>query len=109
VRNNRTSGGRGPEAWRVSQDRELIRRLYRPDWRAWFGDAGGARDGGPEDPRLALVLVDVNSVVFLKNDTPRPVVLWRLVKGMVTGSKPDIGTMRRVERDELDGGVTRAG
>jgi general stress protein 26 len=94
---------------RVSQDRALIRELYRPDWRAWFGDAGGERDGGPDDPRLALVLVDAQSVVYLKNDTPRPVVLWRVVKGMVTGQKPDIGTMRRVDGDELDGSVQRAG
>lgn len=27
-------------------------------WKAWFGDEGGARDCGPDDPRLALILVD---------------------------------------------------
>ena len=32
----------------ISQDRELVGRLYKSDWRAWFGDEGGARDGGPD-------------------------------------------------------------
>ena len=25
----------------VTQDRNLIKELYRPDWKAWFGDEGG--------------------------------------------------------------------
>ncbi len=36
-----------------SQDRRAIRELYRKDWKAWFGDEGGERDGGPDDPRLS--------------------------------------------------------
>jgi general stress protein 26 len=89
---------------RVSQDRALIRRLYKPDWKAWFGDEGGERDGGPDDPRLALVLVDVSSVVYMISDTPRPVVLFEVVKGILTGSRPDVGEVRRVEGSELHGG-----
>ena len=50
----------------ISQDRQAIRELYQRDWKAWFGDQGGEKDGGPEDPRLALILVDVQSVVYLK-------------------------------------------
>jgi general stress protein 26 len=75
----------------VSRDRRLIHDLYRPDWRAWFGDEGGPRDGGPDDPRLALIMVDVDSVTYLKQDKPRPVVLFELVKGMVTGKSPNLG------------------
>jgi general stress protein 26 len=85
----------------VSHDRHAIRELYRPDWRMWFGDQGGARDGGPDDPRLALILVDVHSVTYLKQDKPRPVVLFELVKGMVTGKSPDLGEPKRVEEAEL--------
>jgi len=86
---------------RISRDRELIRRLYRPDWRAWFGDEGGERDGGPGDPRLTLVMVDADTVVYMKSDTPRPVVLFEVVKGMVTGQQPDVGSVRTLERGEL--------
>jgi general stress protein 26 len=85
----------------VSQDRRAIRELYQPDWKAWFGDEGGVRDGGPDDPRLALILVDVHAVSFLKQDKPRPVVLFELVKGMVTGNRPDLGEVKRVDEAEL--------
>jgi hypothetical protein len=63
----------------------------------WFGDEGGARDGGPDDPRLALINVDVHAVTYLKQDKPRPVVLFEVVKGMVTGKTPDLGEPRTVE------------
>lgn len=86
---------------RIVTDRETVRRLYEPDWRAWFGDEGGARDGGPDDPRLTLVFVTAESVVYMKNDTPRPVILFEVVKGMVTGSTPDIGEVKRLDGPEL--------
>lgn len=89
---------------RISRDREQIRRLYKPDWRAWFADAGGERDGGPGDPRLTLVLVDAESVVYMVSDTPRPVVLFEVVKGMITGQAPDVGSVRTVSAGELHGG-----
>ena len=85
----------------VSQDRQAIRELYQSDWKAWFGDEGGARDGGPDDPRLALILVDVHAVSYLKQDKPRPVVLFEVVKGMVTGQKPDLGEVKQVSEAEL--------
>lgn len=85
----------------VSRDRKAIKELYRPDWKIWFGDEGGARNGGPDDPRLALILVDVQSVTYLKQDKPGPVVLFELVKGFVTGKRPDLGEVRQVDEAEL--------
>ena len=79
----------------VSQDRRAIRELYRKDWKAWFGDEGGERDGGPDDPRLALILVDVQSVTYLKVDKPRPVVLFEVARAMVTGTPPGSGLSGR--------------
>ena len=92
---------------RVVTDRAKIHELYRPDWRAWFTDQGGERDGGPDDPRLTLVAVDAHSVVYMKNDTPRPVVLFEVVKGIITGQQPDVGETHVLHEGELRGG--RAG
>jgi general stress protein 26 len=86
----------------VSQDRRAIRELYRKDWKAWFGDEGGERDGGPDDPRLALILVDVQSVTYLKVDKPRPVVLFEVARAMVTGTPPRIGAQRELSGEEID-------
>jgi general stress protein 26 len=75
----------------VSQDRRAIRELWKPDWRAWFGNEGPDRDGGPDDPRLALILIEAQSVSYLKVDKPKPLVLFEVAKGLVTGQRPDIG------------------
>jgi general stress protein 26 len=88
----------------VSRDRRAIRELYRKDWKAWFGDEGGERDGGPDDPRLALILVDVESVTYLKVNKPQPVVLFEVAKGMVTGTTPNIGSQRELTGEEIDQG-----
>ena len=85
----------------VSRDRRAIRELYRPDWKVWFGDEGGERDGGPDDPRIALILVDVDSVTYLKVNKPKPLVLFEVAKGMVTGTPPKLGEERHVTRSEL--------
>jgi general stress protein 26 len=85
----------------VSQDKRLIHDLYKPDWRAWFGDEGGERDGGPDDPRLALILVEAQSVVYSKSDRPMPLVLFQVAKSMVTGQPPKVSDMRSLGESEL--------
>ena len=85
----------------VSRDRALIEELYTPDWRAWLGDEGGERDGGPGDPRIALVLIEAHSVTYSKQDRPAPVQLFSLVKGMVTGQPPKMSDLRELGQDEL--------
>ncbi|MGZ8379725.1 MAG: pyridoxamine 5'-phosphate oxidase family protein [Gemmatirosa sp.] len=86
---------------RITQDRQIIRDLYQADWRAWLGDEGGARDGGPDDPRIALVLVEANSVIYSKQDRPAPMVLFELAKGIATGSQPKVSDMRSLDDTEL--------
>jgi general stress protein 26 len=80
----------------VSRDRQKIRELYAPDWKMWFADEGGARNGSPDDPRIVLIGVDVHAAVFLEVNKPQPVVLFEMLKGWATGDKPDIGEMHRV-------------
>jgi general stress protein 26 len=86
----------------ISQDRRIIRELYQKDWKAWFGDQGGERDGGPDDPRLALISVDVESVTYLKLNKPQPVVLFEVAKGMLTGTPPKVGAQRELSGEEVD-------
>lgn len=85
----------------ISRDRNLIRGLYQPDWRAWLGDEGGANDGSAEDPRIALILVTADSVTYSKQDRPMPLVLFELAKGMITGQPPKVADLREVSSDEL--------
>jgi general stress protein 26 len=83
---------------RAVDDRAKIHELYAPDWRAWFGDEGGEHDGTPDDPRMVLIGVDVEMAMFLEVNKPQPVVLFEVVKGMITGNPPDVGEVQRVEK-----------
>lgn len=82
---------------RISTDRGTIRALYQPDWKAWFGKIDAVRDGGPDDPRLGLILVDADSVIYMKREKSKPMVLFEVAKGMLTGERPDVGDVRRVD------------
>jgi general stress protein 26 len=82
---------------RIVDDRAKIRELYQPDWRAWFGDEGGAKDGTYDDRRMILIAVDVEIAMFLEVNKPQPVVLFEVVKGMITGKAPRVGEAERVE------------
>jgi general stress protein 26 len=85
----------------ITQDRNLIKELYQPDWKAWFGDEGGERDGSANDPRLALIAVEAQSVEYLVTTKPKPVVLFEVAKAMVTGTPPKVGEQRSLTEREL--------
>jgi general stress protein 26 len=76
---------------RLSRDRQKIHDLYEPDWKAWFGEEGDPRHGTPDDPRIVLIGVDVHAAVFLEINKPKPVVLFELVKGWLTGERVEPG------------------
>ncbi len=87
---------------RIVSDRDLIRTLYKPDWKAWFGDEGGDRNGGPNDPRLVLIEVEAHEATFLKSNQPRAVQLFKVAKALISGEPPKIGDMRHVGKKELE-------
>ena len=75
----------------ISRDRSKIAELYAPDWRAWFGAEGDPRHGTKDDPRMVLIGIDVHAAVFLEVNKPKPVVLFELVKGWLTGERAEPG------------------
>ena len=90
----------------LTKDRDLIDSLYAADWKMWLGDTGdGKRDGGPHDPRIALILVEAESVTYSKKDRPTPLVLFQLVKGLVTGQPPKVADVRELGEGELRAGI----
>jgi general stress protein 26 len=69
---------------RVSRDRALIDRYWSPWAEAYF-------DGGKDDPRVALLEVDVATVHYWDLDKPKVVAAFEVVKGILTKSAPDVG------------------
>lgn len=92
---------------RVTQDRVRIHKLYARDWKMWFGDEGGARDGGPDDPRIVLIEVQAQSATYLKQDKPGIVAFFSVAKGLITGTPPDVGVMGELGKTELGQGKAR--
>lgn len=85
----------------VSRDKQLIHGLYEPSWRVWLGAEGGVRNGGPDDPRIVLILVEAESVTYLKQDKPKPILLFEAMKGMLTGKPARPGDLREIAEREL--------
>ena len=75
----------------VSRDRAKIRELFEPDWAAWFGQEGDPRHGTADDPRMVLIGISIHAAVFLEVDKPKPVVLFELAKGWLTGERVEAG------------------
>jgi general stress protein 26 len=82
----------------VSRDREIIRELYASDWKMWFADEGDPRHGTPDDPRMVLIGVEVQMAEFLEVNKSKPVLLFEMAKGWLTGSEPELGEMHKVDR-----------
>ena len=83
----------------ISRDRNTIRTLYRPDWSIWFPhDNGDPRHGTRDDPRMVLIGTTIVAATFLEVNKPKPVVLYEMLKGWVTGEEPEMGEIRHVER-----------
>jgi general stress protein 26 len=93
----------------VTQDKAMIHELYKPDWKAWLGDEGDERDGGPDDPRIALIEVKADSAYYLKSTQPRLVALFSVAKAIVTGNPPKAGDMGELDRPALAAGAGRRG
>ena len=81
----------------ISRDRATIRELYAPDWKAWFAEEGDPRHGTPDDPRMVLIGVTVHAAEFLEVNKPQPVILFEIVKGWLTSTEPEIGTMHAIK------------
>jgi len=82
----------------VTRDRAKIHDLWAPDWKAWFPKEGDSRHGTKDDPRMVLIGVDVHMAVFLEVNKPQPIVLFEVVKGMLTGSTPELGETHVVRK-----------
>ena len=78
----------------VSRDRAKVAELFAPDWSMWFPDEGDPRHGTPDDPRMVLIGVTIHAAEFLEVNKPKPVVLYELAKGWLTGTEPKLGEMR---------------
>jgi general stress protein 26 len=85
----------------LTQDRALVEGLHKPDWKLWFPKEDDVRDGSPGDPRIALILVEAQSVHYFKSTKSRPMALFEMVKAFATGQAPKLGEERVLGAREI--------
>jgi general stress protein 26 len=67
----------------VQRNPAEIRRLWQPSWKAWFD--------GPDDPRIAIMKLEVLRAEYWEPEGGRLRVLYEVVKGALTDQKADEG------------------
>jgi general stress protein 26 len=80
----------------ISRDRAKIRELWEPDWKFWFPNEGGEKDGSAEDPRVVLIGVHAVSAQYMTLEKPQALVLFDMVAAKLAGKTPEMGEVKRI-------------
>jgi len=67
---------------RVRRDRELVRKLFQPDWKIWW-------PAGPDDPNIAFIEMDIERAEYWEPEGGAVRVLYEMVKSLVRGEAAD--------------------
>ena len=86
----------------IVTDREMVRKYYSPALKAWLGDLeDGTHDGGPEDPRIGVIKVTAKTATYAINARTIVGRVTEVVKGIATGSAPNVNKLRELSEEEL--------
>lgn len=89
----------------VITDRQKVHKYYSPALKAWIGDLGdGKHDGGPDDPRVAVIEVKSKSMQYATSRKNIVSSTFDVAKGVVTGEAPAINKLRHISDSELQQG-----
>ena len=80
-----------------------IKELYNDSIKAWFGDLGdGKHDGGPDDPRMALIEVKAEYVVYWKSLVDEKGFKEEVNKAKERGEVAQNGVTREFKKDVVE-------
>ncbi|KAK3337986.1 protein bli-3 [Neurospora tetraspora] len=86
----------------IVTDRDLVRKHYSPQLKAWLGDLGdGVHDGGPEDPRIAVIrvkMVTAHYAISTKNIVGK---VADVAQGAITGKPASVNKLREISEQEV--------
>lgn len=83
-------------------DRELVKKHYSAQLKAWVGDLGdGTHDGSANDPRIGVIRVRTKTATYAlvrKNAVARAV---DIAQGAVTGKTASVNKLREITEGEV--------
>lgn len=86
----------------IVTDRDAVKKYYSPALKAWVGDLGdGKHDGGPEDPRIALIKIEAGTAQYAISKKTAIGSFLELAKGLATGEVPSVNKLRYLSQQEL--------
>lgn len=81
----------------------MIIRYYTPSLKAWVGDLGdGIHNGGPEDPRLAVIKVHAKTATYAIQKGTAISRGIEIAKGTITGNTASTNRLRELTEQELN-------
>lgn len=91
------------KATTASNSDPRIKEYYHQGQNAWFGDLGdGVHDGGPDDPRLALIEVKSTYVAYWKSTVSILGFVKEVGVAAVTGQVANTGDQRQLLESDLE-------
>jgi general stress protein 26 len=86
----------------IETDREIVRKHYSPSLKAWLGDLGdGTHDGGPEDPRIAIIRVKASTAQYATSKKTAVGSAIEVAKGVITGETANVNKLRKISEEEV--------
>lgn len=90
-------------ATKAANDDPRIKELYNPGISAWFGDLkDGVHDGTDKDPRMALIEIKSNYIVYWKRETSSLGFLKEVGQAALTGGVAQTGVHRELTENDID-------
>ncbi|KAI5797678.1 putative BLI-3 blue-light-inducible Bli-3 protein [Geopyxis carbonaria] len=87
----------------IETDRERVKKYYSSQLKAWVGDLGdGIHDGGPNDPRIAIIKVNAKTATYALNSGSAVSRGLEVAKGVVTGQTASTNKLRELHEHELE-------
>ena len=83
-------------------DKELVKKLYNPSLKAWFGDKGdGVHTGDATDPRMAVIEVKVDEIRHFHQVKTKIGTAVDVVASAITGNTAQPGEVRTITGEEI--------
>ncbi|RPB24084.1 hypothetical protein L211DRAFT_824601 [Terfezia boudieri ATCC MYA-4762] len=87
----------------IITDRELVKKYYSNQLKAWVGDLGdGVHDGGPNDPRVGVIKIHMRTATYCLSQGNAFTRGIEVAKGSITGKPAQVNKLRELTESELD-------
>jgi len=87
---------------RISNDKELIKKIWSPMVSAWFGDLGdGIHKGDENDPRVSVIQVVPDEIRYWYASRSKVGQMAEIVTSAITGGTAAPGELRTITKAEI--------